>query len=241
MQDTASLSAAPLILVADDDLTIQEVLQAKLEKSGYRVVLAADGPATLGLVESQRPSLLVLDIKMPGLDGYEICRRLRAQESTSALPILMLTAYGGLDYVLKGLNAGADDYVTKPFHPEEVLLRIRSLLRVRQIEKELRDKETDLARAEILGQVWVTLAHHINNSLAIIEGRAQALKSNDTDARKLKEVCLRQSQRLQALLSSMKAMADQTRIKTMSYAGTEQTMLDLEKEIERQMQEVEGE
>jgi DNA-binding response OmpR family regulator len=228
------------ILVADDDEMIQEVLKTKLEKSGYGVLLAGDGKATLASVEIDNPDLLILDVKMPGPDGLEVCRHLRDNETTRALPVLMLTAYGGLDHIIAGLAAGADDYVTKPFHPEEVLMRVRSLLRMKSIERELKEKDVQLARVDAIGQLLVTLAHHINNSLAVLVGRAQATKSEDPQAAKLREVCMRQSRRIQAVLQSLEELVNRTKLESVSYANSDLKMLDVEAEIRKRLEKSEG-
>lgn len=229
-----------LILVADDEPIIVEVLKTKLEKAGYSVEIASNGKAALKKIADLTPDLLILDIKMPEMDGYEVCQRIRQNEDTRGLPILMLTAYGGVDHIVQGLEMGADDYVTKPFQSEEVLMRVRSLLRVRRIEKELREKETFLARVETLGQLLVTIAHHINNSLAIISGRAQATKEgNSEQLQQLKDACTKETARIDAVIKSLEDMANKMKISTASYAGIEDAMLDIEAEIKRKLGNIE--
>ena len=118
------------ILVVDDERAVRESLRRALELEGYDVELAAGGEEALDLLESAEngsPDALVLDILMPGVDGLEVCRRLR--RSGSRLPILMLTARAEVENRVEGLDAGADDYVTKPFALEELLARLRALLR----------------------------------------------------------------------------------------------------------------
>lgn len=114
------------ILVADDDPQLRKLVQRNLELAGYKVVVAADGEAALNLAQSEKPDLIVLDILMPGLDGTEVCRRVR--EFTTA-PIIMLTALDDQKDKVAGLDAGADDYLTKPFGSEELLARVRAQLR----------------------------------------------------------------------------------------------------------------
>ncbi|RJP79171.1 MAG: hybrid sensor histidine kinase/response regulator [Candidatus Zixiibacteriota bacterium] len=224
------------LLVVDDDAMIREVLQTRLERAGYRVTPAGSGEEALAAVAAGLPDLVVLDVRMPGIDGYEVCRRLRAAEETRTLPVLMLTAYGGVDHTIQGLKAGADDYVSKPFHPEEVLMRIRALLRMRRIESELREKEIHRARAETLSQLLVTMAHHINNSLAVIEGRAQVTKPDNAEqAQRLKDACVQQSRRIQAVLASLESLVRQVKLDTVHYAGSTLTMLDIEAEIRKRL------
>jgi two-component system response regulator MprA len=115
------------VLVVDDDPPIRRMLERTLTTEGYEVASAADGGEALAAVERAAPDLLVLDIGMPGLDGLAVCRRLR--QSGLALPILLLTARDAVDERVAGLDAGADDYLVKPFASEELLARARALLR----------------------------------------------------------------------------------------------------------------
>jgi len=113
--------------VVDDDPTVSDVVRRYLEQAGCEVRLAADGADGLAAIAAQRPDLVVLDLMMPGIDGLEVCRRLRRQ--LPDLPVVMLTALGEEADRVLGLEVGADDYVTKPFSPRELVLRIRSVLR----------------------------------------------------------------------------------------------------------------
>ncbi|WP_157876119.1 response regulator transcription factor, partial [Streptacidiphilus griseoplanus] len=120
------------VLVVDDDPTVAEVVSDYLTRAGHLVDRAADGPAALALAAAHRPDLVVLDLMLPGLDGIEVCRRLRAADhgtGRAPLPVVMLTARGEEADRILGLEVGADDYVTKPFSPRELVLRIRSVLR----------------------------------------------------------------------------------------------------------------
>ncbi|MBB5872499.1 DNA-binding response OmpR family regulator [Allocatelliglobosispora scoriae] len=115
------------VLVVDDDPTVSDVVRRYLERAGYTVTLATDGYEALSAYASAKPDLVVLDLMLPGLDGLEVCRRLRG--GADGVPIIMLTALGEeVDRVL-GLQLGADDYVTKPFSPRELVLRVQSVLR----------------------------------------------------------------------------------------------------------------
>jgi two-component system response regulator MprA len=115
------------ILVVDDERAVRESLRRALELEGYDVDLAGDGLEGLARVEDSQPDVLILDVLMPGMDGLEMCRRLR--RAGNRLPVLMLTARDAVENRVAGLDAGADDYVTKPFALEELLARVRALLR----------------------------------------------------------------------------------------------------------------
>ncbi|HEV3357242.1 MAG TPA: response regulator transcription factor [Pseudonocardiaceae bacterium] len=115
------------ILVVDDDRAVRESLRRSLQFNGYQVELASDGVHAMEQIEAQRPDALVLDVMMPRLDGLEVCRRLRS--TGDDLPILVLTARDAVSDRVAGLDAGADDYLPKPFALEELLARLRALLR----------------------------------------------------------------------------------------------------------------
>ncbi|MER6401719.1 response regulator transcription factor [Kitasatospora sp. NPDC001603] len=117
------------VLVIDDDLTVAEVVAGYLTRAGHRVDRASDGNQGLDLARRHRPDLLVLDLMLPGIDGLELLRRLRATEAGADLPVVMLTAKGDEADRILGLELGADDYVTKPFSPRELVLRVQSVLR----------------------------------------------------------------------------------------------------------------
>jgi DNA-binding response OmpR family regulator len=117
------------ILVVDDDPTVAEVVSGYLQRAGYAVDRAVDGRAALDQAATRRPDLVVLDLMLPEIDGLEVCRRLRAEPLSHTVPIVMLTAKGDEHDRILGLELGADDYVTKPFSPRELVLRIQSVLR----------------------------------------------------------------------------------------------------------------
>ena len=117
------------ILVVDDDKQIVRVLKAYLEQEGFRVLTAYDGEMALHLIRSERPDLVVLDLMLPKRDGWDITRIMRADPTLAALPIIMLTARVEDTDKIVGLELGADDYVTKPFNPREVVARVRAVLR----------------------------------------------------------------------------------------------------------------
>ncbi len=117
---------AETILIADDEASIRDLARLYLEKEGFHVRTAEDGAAALAEVRREAPALLILDLMMPQMDGWEVCRRVRAE---SDLPILMLTARDQDIDKIVGLEMGADDYLTKPFNPRELVARVRAILR----------------------------------------------------------------------------------------------------------------
>ncbi len=132
------MAARSIVLVEDED-SIASFVAMYLEKEGFTVQVAADGETGLDLVRSQRPQLVILDVMLPDIDGFEVCRRLRRE---SDVPVIMLTARDAPTDKVVGLEIGADDYVTKPFDPRELVARVRSVLR--RYARDDRDRERPL-------------------------------------------------------------------------------------------------
>lgn len=124
------------ILVVDDELDILTLLTYNLEKSGFKTLQAKDGPEAIELVKKEKPDLIILDLMLPSMEGTEVCKVIKGREDTSHIPIIMLTAKGDEIDRIVGLELGADDYITKPFSPRELILRIKAVLkRSRKEEK----------------------------------------------------------------------------------------------------------
>ncbi len=119
----------PTILIVDDEEDIRELVSLNLAREGYDLLEAGDGLVALNLARKQCPDLIILDLMLPQKDGFSVFRDLRSDSRTHGIPVLMLTARGKLDDRLAGLQMGADDYITKPFSPKELLLRVRNVLR----------------------------------------------------------------------------------------------------------------
>jgi DNA-binding response OmpR family regulator len=136
--------AADVVLVADDDEHTVELVSLYLRRAGYHVEVAFDGDETLSKVRESRPALIVLDVMMPGPDGLQICRKLRGR-----IPILLLTARASDIDRIAGLRLGADDYVTKPFNPDELVARVDAILRRARTEPEACSERVQLGRLEV--------------------------------------------------------------------------------------------
>ena len=148
---------AEKILVVDDEISLQETLAYNLKKEGYEIETAGDGTTAIDLARAKKPDLIILDIMLPGLDGFEVCRILRQETNT---PVLMLTARDDeIDRVV-GLEVGADDYLAKPFSMRELIARVKALLRrVRLIREEVDSKaqETEQPKQLIFGNLVIDI------------------------------------------------------------------------------------
>ena len=157
------------ILIVDDAPDTVELLRKRFRAEGYDTDQAYNGEEGLQKVSEYNPDLLVLDVMMPIMDGYEVCKRMKADEKTKYIPILMLTAKGEIDHKVKGLDIGADDYMAKPFDYKELSARIRSLLSI----KATHEKKVETEKTGALEQMIDEVAHEIRNPLTSIGGFAR--------------------------------------------------------------------
>ncbi|AEB08174.1 response regulator receiver sensor signal transduction histidine kinase [Desulfobacca acetoxidans DSM 11109] len=187
------------ILIADDNPDNVELLRKRLSAQGYQIAAAFDGEEALQAVLKENPDLLILDIMMPKLDGYEVLRRLKKQDEYRNLPVILLTAKKEIPDKLKGLDIGADDYITKPFNPQELLARVRSLMALRE-EQERRAQDE---RLSALDQMVEGVAHEIRNPVTAIGGFARRLYErlpNGTQEKQYAEVIVNESKRLEQMV-----------------------------------------
>lgn len=205
-------SDARTVLIADDDDDIRSILESAVGALGYRIVTARDGPAAWALCDRELPDLAVLDITMPMMSGTEVCRRLKGAPDGLYVPVLFLTARDGLQQKVEALDGGGDDYLTKPFHYQELQARIRALMRVREANLRLREKNRELEEMQtrlvaqerqlVAHQLAGTAAHKLGQPLSAImlnchllevlpptdERFAKALQSVKVDARRMVEM-----------------------------------------------------
>jgi two-component system alkaline phosphatase synthesis response regulator PhoP len=147
--------ASETILVIEDEMDIQELMRFNLERDGYAVVTASSVEAAEKILEKQLPSLVLLDLMLPGENGFTYCRKLRAAARTQLVPVIMVTARDEDADIVAGLEVGADDYMTKPFSPRVLLARVRAVLRRRATEPE------DCADKLVRGPIEMDRTHHV--------------------------------------------------------------------------------
>jgi signal transduction histidine kinase len=206
------------LLIVDDNVSNRLLLRAHLENS-YEVLEAADGPSALALVENTPVDLVLLDVMMPGMNGMEVCRRLK-QGRVEYLPVLLLTALGERDDRLAGLESGADDFLTKPVDRQELILRVRTFLRLRDQDQRIRQQLKDLGERDETIQLQLDqlravdamkddlvslLVHDLRNPLAGIMGFLGMLAEDvtDQDLRSQADMALEASSRLREILEDI--------------------------------------
>lgn len=188
----------PRILAVDDDIMSLKLLTIKLEKEGYEVRNAYNGLEALREVQSFHPDLLIMDVTMPQMDGYEALRQLKSNEETRYIPVIMLTGRAEIEDKVMGFEVGAEDYINKPYSLQEVSARVKSLLRMRALQNKLRETE----KVAALGEMVDGIAHEIRNPLTAIGGMARRLCESETipEKRNYAEQIIKSVERLERML-----------------------------------------
>jgi len=162
--------APPLILIADDNEANREILTRLLEVRGYDIDVACDGEQALASARAKLPDLLLLDVMMPKMDGLEVCQRLKADKTLPFMPIILVTARADTKDIVRGLEAGGDEYVTKPIDQAALVARVRSVLRVKELHDTVHEQSRQLAKqADELAQWNTTLKQRVDDQLIEIE------------------------------------------------------------------------
>ena len=190
------------ILIVDDAVDTVELLKKRLRFEGYDTAEAYDGEEGLQKAAEYNPDLIILDVMMPKLDGYEVCQRLKSDENTKYIPIIMLTAKAEVESKIKGLDIGADDYLAKPFNYKELSARVKSLV----TSKESREKLVEEEKAEALEQMMGEVEHEIRNPLTSIGGFARRVyeKLPDGDPnKKYMEMIINDVARLENMINQV--------------------------------------
>ena len=176
MSDPFSPGEAPQILIVDDVRENVHRLTQLLTAQGYQVYGATDGAAALEAVQTSLPDLILLDVLMPGLDGYEVCRRLKADDRTRDVPVVFLSALGQTEDKIKGFRAGGVDYILRPFQAEEVLARVKTQVMLRRLQRDLQRQIAELREQNAeLDAFAHTVAHDLKNPLQQVIGYAETL------------------------------------------------------------------
>jgi len=205
----------PVVLVVDDERRNIKLLEAFLAKENYNICTALSGESALQLVSEVRPDIILLDVMMPGIDGFEVCRRLKANEKTRAIPVVMVTALKEKEHQVRAMKAGADDFLSKPVDHMELLVRVKSLLRIKAYHDELIYRYQEIAKKnEKLQALQKTkdglthmIVHDLRNPLTAISGHLELIlmekeKVSGGNVEKI-EKCLNYCRDLDCLIQSL--------------------------------------
>jgi signal transduction histidine kinase len=201
------------ICVIDDNADNVDLLEQELSDAGYRVVTALSGEEGLGVIAAERPDIVLLDIMMPGLSGYEVCRQLRRDEETAALPIILVTAKTGTRDEVMGLDAGANDYVIKPINIDTLLARVRTQLRIKTLQDELRRSYESFIRLDRARQDMISmLAHDMKTPLMTVSASTNLLMDSQVqgDSERIHQVSslmLKSATKLRELVEDFLSLA----------------------------------
>ncbi len=232
--------AQPAVLVVDDQPINVKLLKRKLERENINVQAAYSGQECLDAVAGQKPNLILLDIMMPGMDGIEVCRRLKENEETRMIPILFITAKSSKEGKLAGLGVGAADYITKPIDLDETLARVNTQLRIQEMYRQTLDLQQRLAdsrQAAAIGAVTEGIAHNLNNLLGVVVGYLDLIKSSyDNNPEMVKRsagLMDKAIQRIVTIVRQLSSIATKEQIKL--------TPLDLPRLLENSVQRFKSE
>ena len=206
------------VLVVDDEPINIQLLQRKLEWDGIRVLTAENGTDCLEVSKAERPDLILLDVMMPGMDGFAVCQKLREDKRTEAIPVIFVTAHNSKKGKLKGLEAGAVDYITKPIDLDETIARVRTqlnFLAINQANVELTRRLGESRRSAAIGALTQGIAHNLNNLLGVVMGYLELAKVNYKDPDKVLKNIARvesASNRIVGIIKQLSTVAFTTRL-----------------------------
>lgn len=198
------------VLVVDDNKDTVRIIRDSLEGAGFSVTTAYDGKEALDLIQKNLPDLLILDLMMPKMSGYEVCDQLRRDPKTRGLIILMLTARSDVEAKIQGIEGGANDYLIKPIEPREVVSRVRRFLATEDAYQE----RVLLERLNAIRSISLSVRHEINNPLTVICGQAQLLLQKEDLSKDVKHrvnILYDMAMRISEIVKRLDQVEDKTR------------------------------
>jgi len=252
-------SERSIILIVDDNQTNLDVLFELLRNYGFKVLVALDGESAIEQTEYIHPDLILLDIMMPGIDGFETCRRLKADPPTRDIPIIFMSALSDTIDKVKGFQAGAVDYITKPFQHEEVLSRIETHLTIRSLQKKLQEKNAELAhlnqnlerlveqktkqlidqeKTAIIGRLTQGMVHNLKSPLQVIQTSVDLI---ETKATKIQEESFSNyTKYIIQSVTKINQIMDTLMIKSRKEQNQDLQLVNINDLVQRELQLLEG-
>lgn len=217
------MSEEAKILIVDDDKENVDLIAYFLKPQNYGIITAHDGVEALRLVESEKPDIILLDIRLPKMDGFQVCERIKKNHYSKFIPIIMITALKDLKSKIRSLEAGADDFISKPFENIELLTRVKSLLRIKKYHDELEKKNKELEEKnkalirmdQFKEELSHLIVHDMKNPIFVIQGNLQMLSMGMDDSQtQLKKYVARIDRSTQNLLRMVMNLIDITKIES---------------------------
>jgi signal transduction histidine kinase len=252
-------SERSIILIVDDNQTNLDVLFELLRNYGFKVLVALDGESAIEQIEYIHPDLILLDIMMPGIDGFETCRRLKAEPQTQDIPIIFMSALSDTLDKVKGFQTGAVDYITKPFQHEEVLSRIETHLTIRSLQKKLEEKNAELAhlnqnlerlveqktkqlidqeKTAIIGRLTQGMVHNLKSPLQVIQTSIDLI---DTRATKINEDSLmKYTKYIMQAVTKINQIMDTLMMKSRKEQKQDLQLVNINDLVQREIQLLDG-
>ncbi|MDP8206995.1 MAG: response regulator [Candidatus Electryonea clarkiae] len=223
------------ILVVDDTRITRKILDTMLKGVGYEVVFATDGEEAISQALAEDPDIILMDVNMPKMNGFEAALEIKSNPESSNIPILFVTTRDEIEDKREAFQLGADDYILKPFNNEDLLVRIDRRL---ERQREEKDHETQ-ARKETLSQLMITLAHHINNALAVMSGRLELSDPSNTEEMVVLRKNLHvQIRKISKVVDCIEEMSNASEISTVPYITSGGGMLDISDRLEEKLNEI---
>lgn len=225
------------VLLIDDNEDIHRFVRHYLERGGHTMLNATNGSSGRALALSGKADVILLDVVLPDADGFTLCRELRGGAQTCLTPIILLTVKDSIAEKIKGFEAGCDQYLTKPFHPRELLARIESALRSRAMRLTHAEHQQELARAKAARQTFGALSHHIGNAIQVVLSAADSYRPETEEGQAFREVALAQAWRINMVLDSLGHMVSEMKLKVVEYPGAREGILDIGEETTSEVPE----
>lgn len=224
------------ILIVDDEPIVLRVLEIHLNDMGFQVLKAVNGAEALNIMKLEMPDLLITDLLMPVMDGLELIKRIKEDSNTLLMPIIVITAMGDRQNVLRAAELGVDEFIIKPFDRNVLSARIKSLFKTKKLQEELMGHKIESEKAKLLSEIVMTVLHHIRNTthpLAIAAKRYQ--KSPTTEnAELLCQYAVESVEKINATVNSLQSYEQSGLIKIKRYfEGI--AMLDIDKEVSKRL------
>ncbi|MBS1262833.1 MAG: Alkaline phosphatase synthesis transcriptional regulatory protein PhoP [Calditrichaeota bacterium] len=230
---------APLIMIVDDEPLALDMASMALERQGFSTIPVRGGKEALEKVGEQPPDLILLDIRMPDIDGFTLFQRIRSEKGLQALPAIFVTASSDIESKLTGLELGAVDYITKPYNPNELIARVRNTLRLQRLEREARDRLSEQVRRRTYETLLTTITHYINNAVASIDMGIEVTPVDEPETvRRFMDAVRRQSRVISATIRAIEEMKERLEQGTITYVEGKAWMLDIEDMIKQRVNEM---